>query len=304
MSFTIRYYTSADREAPDEARVLDVLGRIPNLARHGEAGDYQFLYENRDTGVEFTFDYRDATNGEAADDDEHAFGSRAAIGLSATVAYLRPSFFGLEAFPWIAFAADALGLEVFDAQQEGATRIGPTEADTAALLASWEASNRRATRTLRSQEGIRMARGDRHTLDAWWHFVTARDDLAERYDGTPVATPWLGRDERTGDVACIADADLRGPLVLPADATVYHVERERRRFKIVGVVERGAVARDAFVRALAGALERRDDPVPHLVFSPSRLGDAERAALATLAVDVRARFAPVLATRLTDVPLD
>ncbi len=303
MSFTIRFYSTDDHDPPDEARILDVLDRVPHLARHGDAGDYQLLYENRDTGVEFTLDYRDAASGEA-DDDEYAFGGRTAIGLSATVAYLRPSFFGLEAFPWIAFVAEALGLEVFDAQREGATRTGPTAADATALFASWEASNARATRTLRSQEGIRMARGDRAMLDAWWRYVHARDDLATRHGDARVVTPWLGHDERSGTVVSIADADLNERVVWPADATLFHLQRERRRFRIVSVVERGTVARDAVVHALAGAIERHDEPVPHLVFSPSRVGDAERDALAALGIDVRARFGPVLATRLTDVPVD
>lgn len=303
MTHDLIFYQGADQAGPAESKILEVLDRLPHTTRNGERGDYQFLYENRETGVEFSIVYRDPDN-EASDGEiEYQFADFAPVGVVMSLNYLRPSFFGLEAMPWGAFIASGLGLTVLDPQAEGASRENPATPDPDALFASWDAANTRATQTLLSQEGIALNSGDRQHLQAWWRYRMIRPDLEARYGhDRPVLLPRLVADQ-DGNVCTVVSWSYGGPAVVPADVDFVHVERERRKFGFLNVVERGTMRADDLRAAAGAAFERVPDPLPHDVFDPGRLGEPERTALARVPVDVRSRYEPVVSTRLSDVPL-
>jgi hypothetical protein len=301
VSHNLVFYQPESESPPGRERVLEALDRLPHTIRHGEAGDYQCLYHNPATGVEFTLEYLDPTRAEEDEVDHRTFPGTRTVGLLARVDYLRPCFFGLEAVPWIAHVADELGLLIFDAHDGAGGRDGPARPEVPALIGSWDEANERATRMLRRDERIEMAFGEREMLDAWWRYRMALPDLEAHYgDAAALPVPELRR-HADGTVTTAVEWTYPEATVLPTDIRTLVITRRRRRLGLLDVRERGAVRAPDFFAAVPTGLEHLDEPHPHRLFTPTDLSDADRAAAGRVRLDPRAGLDPINPTRLTHI---
>ena len=301
MSHTLIYYKPSTRSEPSPARIQEVLATLPHSIRTGDEGDFHYTFANQATGVEFSLEYRDSRGRDLEDEDGYAFFQRDPVGLVARIDYLRPSFFGLEAMPWLAYVASELDLEILDPQHEDGSAAGPACYTVKQLFESWDRSNTRATRTLLSQEGIEMARAPRAVLEAWWRYQMAVPELREQYAGGPaVPAPSLMQDAR-GRVTSLVIWNFPEPVVLPATVETVFVNRERRRYRFFRVEEAGSVRTGTLLGVLGSSLDHHDEPVPHVVFDPGRLAAPQLEAAERLSLDTRIHYHTVNPTRLTDV---
>lgn len=304
LSHTIVFYQRESKPPLDQERILATLDTLPHVVRHGEAGDYQCLFRNPVTGVEFSVEYMDVTRVEESEIDHRSFPGVRTLGLVARVDYLRPSYFGLESMPWIAHLADELDLLVFDAHAGDAARVGPTQPEVPALIASWNESNQRATRVLRRDERIEMAFGERRMLDDWWRYQMLLPDLAAHYgDAVAVPSPTLLR-RADGTVATAIEWSYPGAIAMPTDVRLLVISRRRRRLGLLDVDECGLVPAPNFFAAVPTALEHRDEVHPHRTFTPADLSEADRLAANRVRLDTRTVLETVNPTRLTDIQID
>jgi len=108
---------------------------------HYTTQERQFLYENEDTGVYFSFEL-DSDDGDGVDPDEEPVEEIAdgleRVGLSFNINYFRPHFFGLEAEAELAALIGRFSLMVDDPQNEG---MGRGEYSREGFLRAWNAGN-------------------------------------------------------------------------------------------------------------------------------------------------------------------
>jgi len=90
----------------DAKRVADQLRKRPHWAKQNES---QWLYQNEETGVYGVLDV-----GSPGDDEEALPAGFAPAALAANLNYARPSFFGHEFLPEVAWLAAALDLWIIE----------------------------------------------------------------------------------------------------------------------------------------------------------------------------------------------
>lgn len=301
MSHNLVFYQRDGDSPPAREHILEALNALPHSVRHGEAGDYQCLYRNPSTGVEFSVEYLDITRAEEEEVDHRSFPGMRTVGLVARVDYMRPSFYGLESIPWIAHLAEELDLLIFDPHDGTAEPDRPARPEVPALIGSWSGANERATRMLRRDEGIEMAFGEREMLDAWWRYQMARPDLEAHYRGeVAVPNPSLLKCD-DGTVTTAIEWDYPEAIAMPANIRTLVVTRRRRRLGLLDVEERGVVRAPNFFAAVPSGLEHVDAPYPHRIFRPADLSEADRTAATRVRIDTRTLLEPVNPTRLTDI---
>jgi len=304
LSHILVFYKHAGSADSTPGRILEVLDTLPYTCRTGDIGEYNIAYENRNTGVEFFLEYVDPMKATEVEAETRHYQGLEPAGLTARVDYLRPSFFGLETLPWVDHIRRELDLLILDPQSEGGSASGPAAYSVDTLIRTWDAGNSRATSTLRSQEGIEMAVAPRAVLQAWWHYITAFPDLEAHYHGgVAIPVPKLMKTGR-GQVTILANWRLSETTVLPREVGTLFLERRRRRFGLLDILESGTVRAEKLLPLVRSGLFPREEPHPHLLYIPERILLSEEKAAMRIRLDTRTVLDPVLATRLTDVESD
>jgi len=143
LSYDLYFYPKEELVLSD---VIDFFKRLTNFTvSETESGIHQFWYENQDTGVYFSFDYN--TIDEAAHEEDN-------IGLSFNLNYNRPTFFALEAMPYVKNFATEFSLLVVDTQDHEIGGEGlPKEPNVSDLIDTWKKGNLFAVSTISQQQG-------------------------------------------------------------------------------------------------------------------------------------------------------
>ncbi len=136
MSFDLYFYKEKGRELP-ESEVGEYLNA--NLVEVDENG-FQWLFENEDTGVYYTFELNDPEDDPEAIELYESFASFDNTRFSFSLNFIRPNFFGLEAFQFVERFMKDLGLFTLN-PQSGIDSENPTIEDCKAYYENWSNTN-------------------------------------------------------------------------------------------------------------------------------------------------------------------
>jgi hypothetical protein len=241
----------------------------------GSAGS-QWLYQNAETGVYGSLDIS------AFDDEERLPAGFEHVPLSANLNFARPSFFGHEFLPEVAWLATELDLFVIDPQSEGlGAGVGPKQAVAAELVACWERNNVAATAALAGAQHSQHPRMARDAAMAAWRYMYARDQIQKKVGDSVYACRVAFMKHRGSTNVLRFVSWVEGnPSVLPeADlvALATFVEGSEK------AAVRGTIPMKELLKGLGDAVTSRSFEVPGLapqvVVTPQRAAvAAERAA--------------------------
>jgi len=134
---------------------------------HYTLNDSQAWYENRDTGVYFSFELDD----DDSDDDEEAIDSWSSFNIN----LFRPHFFGLEALPELEAFVGAFDAMIHDPQVDG---MGTGEFSADGFIRGWNHSNHFAYRAmLTSGDADDPIVYPTQTLESIWRWNFGRDEF-------------------------------------------------------------------------------------------------------------------------------
>jgi hypothetical protein len=134
MSYDLYFYKSKGTNLSEE-QISNYLSDnlVPKDEREG-----QWFFENEDTDVYYFFDQNEPNNDPESIELYDSFKDFDNTNFSFNLNYLRPSFFGLEAFEFVEKFITDLGLLVLNPQSESEGPYKPTKAD---LFENWNDTN-------------------------------------------------------------------------------------------------------------------------------------------------------------------
>jgi hypothetical protein len=231
----------------------------------------QLWYENKDTGVYFSFEYEnfDPEDGLVPPQFED-------IRLSFNLNFFRPSFFAYEAMPIVTELARNFGLLGIEDSSP------PAACDAEQLTASWIESNSRAAKAVihagEVEEPFYMPA--EKSLE-WWRYMYRHEELSKELEMADVFVPTLfllalndSRNIRTA-VTWIPDVHMIVP-----DCELVILGRKRKGF-LAAKEERGIVSLRTISETLGNLIEDYDHARGLRIVKPENLGRVERA-LATI----------------------
>lgn len=220
MGYDIEFFARPGKEQVGRRRFLAGLELVG--WRDGDEG--LLTHESEATGVSATVE----------DGEPSEFEGWRSLGLFLSLAYLRPSFWGLEVLPEVARAAVGAGLAIADPQsQDPNDDGGPRVRDGESLIRSWNAGNEMAI----GAAGSGMPRLSRESAHYWWRYQRFKDAMQDRLAQSDVFVPSLGlvcRGRGKDVLLQIAWPDCI-PLVLPRCDLVLVGHSKRSGFAVDGV---------------------------------------------------------------------
>jgi hypothetical protein len=208
---------------------------------HYTVDDEGAWYQHEDTGVYFSFRWRDGS------------ASAATFNLN----YFRPRVFGLEAEPEVSAFVSHFGLEIDDPQSEG-MGSGPYSAE--GFLRGWGAGNTAAHEILIQQgkTGEPLLVLPRDVLERTWRWNRARGALQDRY-GNSLFVPRISYFADAGRVLTFAVWTEASPIALPEVDLLMLVRDVGEPHQSVAVVSAASLASivESFPHQEDGALSYR-----------------------------------------------
>jgi hypothetical protein len=200
MSFDLFFRVRVGMKPPDRAALQGYFQR----REYYQVSETQAFYQNKDTGVYFSFEFSKATE-ECPTPDW--------LPLALNVNYYRPHVFGLEAEIELREFIRAFDLLVSDPQNDG---MGEGEYSSEGFLRGWNAGNRFAYQAILCRTDSRPAHVDimpKDKIEYCWRWNYRRKDLQEQVAEVFVPTIMVLRHMgRLATVACWPDAI---PVALP-----------------------------------------------------------------------------------------
>src|SRR5262245_52231785 len=254
MSYDLRFWVPAGAPVPSQAELEEYFRGRPWYAMQGS----QAFYGNEDTGVYFSFELGEPSDGEG-------------VGRSFNLNYFRPSIFGLEAEREVSAVVERFSLSVDDPQIQGMGR-GPYSRD--GFLSGWNTGNEFGYASIVAQ--VKKDAGTEGSLfntvlpaaelERCWRWNLQRADL-QRELGDGVFVPRISFLRRDGGIRSFVVWGDAMAVALP-DVDVLMLVRQQlapRRlflFKAQDV----AIARFSDLGPLLALGTQVRAPVPHRVF--------------------------------------
>lgn len=266
MSFDLFFYTKADApvSANDIRDYLEEKVAVPST----EAAN-QWWYENEDTEVYFSFDY--AQPEISADPSEDmSFDGFENTGFSFNLNFMRPDFFGREAFPIVVKFMNELGLYVVNPQIGAASDL-PHQPTVEALYDTWGKVNFDFSGNYFSEQCTYYPL--EKSNQSWYHNVH-RKVLQERLgDAYFVPRLFYFKPNNSQEVVTVASWTESIPSLLP-EADYYLISRVRRKwFKKEWVHD--FIRHDELMKILAAYIDPFDFPNTKIIH-PTKALDAEK----------------------------
>ena len=223
MSFDL-HLCRATGDSAGAAEVDAAMSEIPRC-RRADGDPPSWLYFNPATRAYCQFDLEPSASEEAIAEACSLEPYRGAF-LTASVNYLRPSFFADELMPVVARLCERLDALVVDPQAEDSDEPQPAPVDEAGLAASWRRSNARAVAAARGQ-GTKLRVWTRDRADSWWRYQCCKDALQDRIEHAFVPTLGLFTHGDDGAVKSVVVWTDFMPIVAPS-CDVYCILRHKR----------------------------------------------------------------------------
>lgn len=246
MSYDLYFYKSKGRQLT-EREISDYLTN--NLASVNENTD-QWLFQNKDTEVYFFFNYNVPENNpdtiEIFDDFENTYFS---FGLN----FLRPNFFGIEAFQFVEKFMEELDLFVIDPQSVGMDN--PRKISAKELLATWGKQNLAFSVEKFEEFGFTYLPIDKS--DDLWNYNYHRISLQEKL-GIEYFVPriFMMKTKVGNKAITVSTWTQHIPIVLPP-ADYFLVSKEYKKF-FRTIKEAGLISYDALIEKFGNYFDKFD----------------------------------------------
>lgn len=270
MSFDLFFFSEGDKGI-ERGKILDYLKETPNI-KIGESSDdgFQAIYENKDTGVYFLFEY---SRPDSSDIDSKApvqQGS-ADTGLSFILNYHRPSFFAMEAMPVVESLQNNLDLVIANPQDdsedgEAKRRNGDD------LLNSWESSNAVALKGFVSAPGADTPLYmPREKADGLWNYSKIINSLKEGF-GESIFVPSIMTAVRKNEKEVYNFISWTDgiPQVFPSFDYCAIVVLKKKLFGSPKAVIKGFIDYGSLMKALDGHLDVFESVPGMKILSPKK----------------------------------
>jgi hypothetical protein len=220
MSYDLYFYRSKDK-GPNEKTIRQYLST--NLVNVNEQED-RWLFTNDDTEVYYSVEYNEPDADTAAAD---AYAGFEATNFSFDLNFIRPSFFGLEAFAFVETFTRELGLFVLNPQ---GSDEGPVMATAAGLYENWNLANLQVSADYFGKMGATYM--SLESSNAAWRYNYNRKQLQEQV-GEGYFVPRLIFLKKGDTAVTLAVWPEHVPLVVPTADYYLLARRYKRLFKTV-----------------------------------------------------------------------
>ncbi len=247
MSFDLYFYTAGDRIL-SEKEIADYL-----IAHKCVQEDEfpQWIYTNDSTGVYFLFERQDES--EDPEDIElfESFDGFSNTRFTFNLNFVRPNFFGLEAFGFVARFMSELDLYALNPQTKNKSEF-PRKETTEEYYADWSTPNLNFSSEYFDDLGLVYFPLER--LNQFWRHNFHKDEMQERLgDDYFVPSLILVRRASTGEPVTITTWTQHIPTVIPP-ADFFMIMRKRKKL-FRTIEEKGLISRDTFLQTFAEYME-------------------------------------------------
>jgi hypothetical protein len=194
----------------------------PNFRKSAAA---QVWYENEATGVYFSFEQQDA---DWVKEQAELSDLSALTDLTFNINFLRPTFFGREAMPFVTAAAKQFGLLISNPQADEI----PVEADANALILNYVDHNARAAAAYLAQEDSSLTVMDSKRSAVFFRHNSQYSRLIKRYKNDYfVPRMFLCRKKSTNEILTFTTVSAAVFAILPETDMVVLTRERKRLFK-------------------------------------------------------------------------
>jgi hypothetical protein len=225
MSYDLYFY----KKSNSELTLQDIEEYIDANIPHTETDESgQRLYWNDATEAHFALDFADDDEEDDICKENPDFET---TGLSFSINFIRPYYFGLEIFPIIEEMVEKLDLYVFNPQNSGDDET-PQKYRKDELRLDWSERNDRIT--IRMQDQINPIYFPREKLNQIWKYLYGREELQKRLGENVYASGYFFlQNRKDGKISTATTWTEHIPVVLPPVDYVIIQKRYKRFFKTV-----------------------------------------------------------------------
>ena len=168
MSYDLYFYKKKDKKV-DKIEIERYLKRQKNIISDNED---QFYYQNDATAVYFSFDYNHPNTEEILFDEiDESFED---TNFSFNINFMRPQFFGKEAFPFVSDFVDFFDLYILNPQGD----CIPQKYKDNEILKDWEISNLKISKSYYKELNLNYL--SEKNSNYIWEYCLQKDDLQKK----------------------------------------------------------------------------------------------------------------------------
>jgi hypothetical protein len=207
-------------------------------------GRTQWFFQNKETGSYFSIDYS-----ESIEENEVTFGpDYLNTGFSFNINYLRPEFFGLEAFPYVDDFTLEFGLHIYNPQD----REELLEYNRGSLFQNWKEINKKHSVEYFKKQNLSYLELKKSNYT--WEYCRNRVELQNSLtDDIFVAGIFYNKFRNADEVLTLSIWPECIPVILPKTDNVFIIKKTK---KFIGFKEeKGFVSFDQIIKTLEGLLK-------------------------------------------------
>lgn len=235
MSYDLYFFKKKDSTVRKEEIVEYLNQKRNNISDNKD----QWFYQNDSTGVYFSFDFNTPGGDEMFEDisDEFVY-----TGFSFNINFIRPQFFGKEAFPFVNDFVSHFGFYIVNPQGDAT----PRRFEKGELQKEWEETNLRFAKSHFEEMELNFL--DEKTSNYTWDYCSLKDDLQEEL-GEDYFVPTIfyikPHNSREIKTLCVWTEGI--PFVLPKTDYVA-ILKKYTKFLFLKQEEEGVVNYDTIIR--------------------------------------------------------
>lgn len=247
MSFDLYFYKKQGRELSGD-EIGDYLTK--NLTPVDENG-FQWVFENEDTGVYFIFERTEAEDDPEVIELYESFADFDNTRFAFNLNFIRPNFFGHEAFPFVErFMTD---LDLYALNPQSKTDADNPRKETAEdYYSDWSRANLAAS--AENFDEFQLVYCPAERTDEIWKYNLNRNRFQEKLgDDYFVPSLILAKRASTGDVIALSTWTQHIPNVFPLADYIAIIRQRKKLFRTVD--ETGIISRDTLMREFGKYLD-------------------------------------------------
>lgn len=246
MSYDLQFYRKKNEAVSKETIETYLNTNLVSI----DAGNTQWFFENPDTEVYFTIEYHDPDPEDAEFQD--SFEEFEDTNFSFNLNFSRPTFFGIEAFGFVARFCNDLNLYVLNFQTDAELPYQPNYEQE---LAVWDKSNRWASQKFFEENQNSFL--DQAQSNQIWEYNFNRENLQQRLGGEYfVPKIFFFRIKGTQQTITISSWAENMPILLPP-SDYFLLTRLRKKW-FSTVTENALVSREKLLSHLGSHFEEFD----------------------------------------------
>jgi hypothetical protein len=228
MSYDLQFFRRKESSLPETA-VREYFNRL--IEKNESGSNDQWPYRNKETGVYFSFDYGNFDEGQDDTNEIQIVNDFVDTRYSFNLNFLRPEFFGLEAFPIVEKIVDVFDLYVLN-PQDNLDANQPRKYRKGELLENWISINAKQS-AIFYKKGVHGLNYHplKESIDSW-KFSFHREALQESLkEDIFVAGFFYIKRKGSNIVSTLSTWPTHIPIILPPTDYIYIIKKIKGIFK-------------------------------------------------------------------------